>query len=48
MDLIRKHLLAEGTIAKECLVQILHTVTALFSKWHFDLVLRKWAQFGQD
>lgn len=32
MDLIRRHLLAEGTLTKECLVQILHEVTAIFSK----------------
>ena len=32
MDLIRKHLMIEGTIEKECLVRILEEVTAIYRK----------------
>lgn len=32
-DLMRKHLLIEGTIDKPCLVRILNEVTALFGKF---------------
>jgi len=32
MDLVRKHLMIEGHIQKDCLVRILNEVTAIYSK----------------
>ena len=32
MDLIRKHLMIEGALEKECLVRILEEVTAIYRK----------------
>ena len=33
MNLIRKHLMIEGQIEKECLVRILEEVTDIYRKW---------------
>ena len=33
MNLIRKHLMIEGQIEKECLVRILQEVTAIYRKY---------------
>ena len=35
MDLLRKHLMIEGHIEKECLVHLLNEVTDVYRKFHF-------------
>jgi hypothetical protein len=32
-DLVRKHLVAEGTVTKECIMLLLKEVTGIFSKF---------------
>jgi serine/threonine-protein phosphatase 2B catalytic subunit len=34
--LLRKHLLVEGTVTKECLMHLLKEVTAVFRKWYLN------------
>ena len=38
MDLIRKHLMIEGQIEKECLVRILNEVTDVYRKLLFSMI----------
>jgi hypothetical protein len=40
-DLVRKHLIAEGTVTKECIMFLLKEVTGIFSKLIYSNYNRK-------